>query len=131
MQLFFPRAEKYQRTIFHKTQENLRRHSKERNWFGEMLKLVASACHPSLVMPLERAEREWREWERGKSTCYWAIPINYQTSSRKRGQFITFDEAKKLAAGARPDESNVEHNLCHSWIVPNILVISANEQTLL
>ena len=29
-----------------------------------------------------------------ESTCYWAIPINYQTSYRKRGQFITFDEAK-------------------------------------
>ena len=37
-------------------------------------------------------ERKWRE--RKKSTCYRAIPINDQTSDRKRGQFITFDEAK-------------------------------------
>ena len=59
-----------------------------------MVKLAASSSHQSLVMPLERERERERENGEKKSTCYWAIPINYQTSSSKRGQFITFDEAK-------------------------------------
>ena len=88
-----PRPESYQRTIFDRTEENLtaqqgtklvRRDVKARCF--RMSSITCYAVGESGEGMEGMGERE--------STCYWAIPINYQTSSRKRGQFITFDEAK-------------------------------------
>ena len=68
--------------------------SKERKWLGDV-KARCFLISSITCYAVQERERE-RERENGekKSTCYWAIPINDQTSSSKQGQFITFDEAK-------------------------------------